>query len=308
MNRRQFFIVVVMVLVATFVCLTAGCKEKKGKETGGDTVADSAKKNEPESAVNSQKKITNSIGMEFVFIQPTGDEGFMMGSSLSPEELAECFGGYAEWYRDQRPQHKVILTNGFYLQTTEVTQGQWKEIMGTEPWKGESLVREGPDYPAVHVLWNDAREFISKLNEKEGTKKYRLPTEAEWEYACRAGTETAYFWGDTMDGTYCWYVGNTWDVGQKHAREVKGKRPNAWGLYDMSGNVCEWCSDWYDYNYYKNSPEKDPQGPPSGRDRVLRGGSWCFNPRLCRSAHRFRHYAGDPSSSNEGFRVAADPD
>ncbi len=284
MNRKGF---VVFVGVLTLALFLSGCS----------------------TLTRDKEKITNTIGMTFVYIEPTGDKGFMMGSSLSPEEVVKRYGGYAEWYKDQRPQHKVILTKGFYLQTTEVTQGQWKEIMGTEPWKGSSLVREGSDYPAVRLLWNDARKFINKLNEKEGTNKYRLPTEAEWEYACRAGTRTAYSWGDTMDGKYCWYKGNTWDVGQKYAHEVKGKRPNAWGLYDMSGNVCEWCSDWYDHNYYKNSPEKDPQGPPNGRDRVFRGGSWSFNnPRYCRSAHRFRHYPGDPPSSNSGFRIARDRD
>ena len=296
MNRKWFVVLVGIAVVAAFVCLTAVCGEKREKETGKDTAADSAKKNAPEPAAKSRKKITNNIGMTFVYIAPTGDEGFMMGSP--PTEKGR--------YSDEK-QHKVILTKGFYLQTTEVTQKQWKAVMHTEPWKGKSYVREGPDYPAVCVSWNDAQQFIEKLNEKGGTNKYRLPTEAEWEYACRAGTKTAYYWGDTMDGKYCWYAGNAYDVGQKYAHEVRDKRPNAWGLYDMIGNVWEWCEDRYDEDYYDNSPQKDPTGPGTGEVRVLRAGSWNLNPRKCRSAYR-NGYKPHAALDLNGFRIARDPE
>ncbi len=268
----------------------AGCRKKKDDETGKDTVPDNAKKNGPEPAAGSPKNITNSIGMEFVYIPPTGDEGFMMGSPAT-EKSRE---------KDEK-QHKVILTKDFYLQATEVTQKQWKPVMGANPsyFKGDNV-------PVENVSWNDARKFIEKLNEKEGANKYRLPTEAEWEYACRAGRKTAYYWGDTIDGKYCWYGKNTWGVGQEHAHEVKKKRPNAWGLYDMSGNVWEWCEDWYDEEYYDKSPGEDPQGPRTGDFRVLRGGSWLDDPRYCRSAFRIKYYP-DFTFNGLGFRIARAP-
>ena len=289
--NRKWFVVVVVIAVAVIVVVALGLWLAPRRK---------------DDVIWTGKTHTNTIGMEFVYIEPTGNEGFMMGSSLSPEELVERFGDDVMWYKEERPWHKVILTKGFYLQTTVVTQRQWKEIMGTETWKGKPFVREGPDYPATDVTWHDAREFIEKLNEKEGTNKYRLPTEAEWEYACRAGTKTAFYWGDTMDGKYCWYRENTWDVGQEYAHEVKKKLPNAWGLYDMSGNVWEWCQDRCWKDYYEHSPEKDPQGSPNGEERVLRGGSWRADPCLCRSAVRIGD-APDDTIGRSGFRVARTP-
>jgi formylglycine-generating enzyme required for sulfatase activity len=270
--------------------------ERKGKQTGKDTVGDEAKTDRPGPFDKSRKKVTNSIGMEFVYIPPTGEKGFMMGSPESEDE------------RDpDEKQHKVILTEGFYLQTTEVTEGQWKEIMGTEPWEsGLSSVGRGPDYPAVCVSWNDSRKFMKKLNEKEGTDKYRLPTEAEWEYACRAGTKTRYSWGDEMNEDYCWYLTLK---GYDRQQPVGTRKPNAWGLYDMSGNVWEWCQDRYDKEYYEHSPEKDPRGPRTkGKSRVLRGGSWISPLGDCRSADRNDRDPLGPVDDISGFRVARTPD
>ena len=150
---------------------------------------------------------------------------------------------------DDEEQVAVTLTQPFGLGKYEVTQGQWKSVMGTEPWEGQSSVQIGEDNPATYVSWDDATEFCKKLTQRESTgEEYRLPTEAEWEYACRAGTTTAYSFGDDEKqlGEYAWFNGNALDVDEKYAHAVGLKKPNPWGLHDMHGNVAEWCSDWYD--------------------------------------------------------------
>jgi formylglycine-generating enzyme required for sulfatase activity len=196
--------------------------------------------------------------------------------------------------RDDEYQHKVTISKAFYIQTTEVTQGQWKAMMGIEPWKGKDYVKEGPNYAASYVSWDDAIAYCKKLSEKE-SKTYRLPTEAEWEYACRAGTDTAWNFGDDANvlGDYAWYRENAWDIGQDFAHQVRLKKPNAFGLYDMHGNVYEWCNDYYGADYYKQSPEKDPTVPTQGSYRVFRGGSWDDVARLARSAFRIGRGAAD---------------
>jgi sulfatase modifying factor 1 len=236
--------------------------------------------------------ITNTIGMTFNKI-PAGT--FTMGSPATETDR-----------QDNETQHPVTITKPFYMQTTEVTQGQWKEVMGTEPWKGEQYVKEGPNNAATYVSWDDAVAFCKKLSEKE-SKTYRLPTEAEWEYACRAGTETTWNFGDDEKalGDYAWYRENAWDIGEAYAHQVGLKKPNAFGLYDMHGNVFEWCHDYYGEDYYKQSPAKDPTGPTSGSSRVLRGGSWGLDSRVTRSAFRLRSVAG-VRSHHYGFRLVRD--
>ena len=168
-------------------------------------------------------------------------------------------------------------------------------------------MKEGTDYAATYVSWEDATEFCKKLSVKEG-KTYRLPTEAEWEYACRAGTTTKYGFGDDDSrlGDYAqnWAVGNA--KNEKYANAVGQKKPNAWGLYDMHGNVLEWCSDWHGYKYYGESPASDPTGLASGWLRVHRGGSWSNTPADCRSANRSVNSPGDRHDSL-GFRSALVP-
>ncbi|MBN83995.1 MAG: hypothetical protein CMJ70_28040 [Planctomycetaceae bacterium] len=202
-------------------------------------------------------------------------------------------------------QHQVTLTKPFLLGVHEVTQGQWQAVMGTTPWKGKVLFKEGDDYPATYVNWDDVVEFCRKLSEKEGLE-YRLPTAAQWEYACRAGTTTAYSFGDNDSelGEYAWYTENTRDAGQKYAHTVGRKKPNRWGLYDMHGNVWEWCSDWY--GAYPSGDATDPTGPNSGSRRVLRGGSWSSLAGFWRSSLR---YGRRPSSRGNrvGFRVTCVP-
>jgi formylglycine-generating enzyme required for sulfatase activity len=236
--------------------------------------------------------ITNTIGMTLTEI-PAGT--FMMGS---PETEGGRF--FLE------TQHKVSITKAFYMQTTEVTQGQWKEVMGGTQ---QHIIKRGANYPVVGVSWNDAVAYCEKLSEKEG-KTYRLPTEAEWEYACRAGTKTAWSFGDNeaVLGDYAWYRENARDIEEDYAHLVGiKKRPNAFGLHDMHGNVQEWCYDYYGEDYYKQSPAHDPRGPASSSWRVSRGGAYLSSTPGTRSAKRNfsdeRHWSG-----YVGFRVVRELD
>jgi formylglycine-generating enzyme required for sulfatase activity len=222
----------------------------------------------------------NSIGMVF-FLIPAGS--FLMGSKLSPEETAKKYGFGVTSYKDEYPQLEVTITKPFYLQSTQVTQGQWQEVMSENPSEFKYC---GDDCPVENVSWDDAQEFIKKLNDEEKTDKYRLPTEAEWEYACRAGTTSDYSFGDDPSelSKYAWYEDNSED----RTHPVRQKEPNARGLYDMHGNVFEWCQDWR--GDYPSGPVVDPTGPPEGKDRVLRGGSWHDVRVLARCASRFGFY------------------
>ncbi len=236
-------------------------------------------------AAAGQKAYKNSIGMEFVLI-PAGS--FMMGTDKNFEDCDD----------HETPRHKVTISKPFYIGKYEVTQDQWVAVMGSNPSKFKGRKR-----PVDQVSWEDTQSFIRKLNRKEETDKYRLPTEAEWEYAARAGTTTAYSFGNDKGGLgqYAWYGGNS---GKTHP--VGQLRPNAWGLYDVHGNLWEWCQDWYGEKYYSDSPSTNPRGPSSGSDRVRRGGSWFSGTRLCRSAYRYRYSPGR-RNYDLGFRLALSP-
>jgi formylglycine-generating enzyme required for sulfatase activity len=186
------------------------------------------------------------------------------------------------------------------MQTTELTQGQWERIMGSNPSYFEKY---GNDCPVENVSWNDVQEFIRKLNQKEGTDKYRLPTEAEWEYAARSCRKAEVYAGTSSEsalGDYAWYDANS---GNK-THPVGRKQPNGLGLYDMSGNVWEWCRDWY--GNYPSGSVTDPTGPSSGSHRVIRGGSWRVSAGDCRSALR-RSVTPGVSYFGVGFRLARTP-
>jgi formylglycine-generating enzyme required for sulfatase activity len=223
------------------------------------------------------RESTNSVGMKFVRIDPGS---FKMGSDSGDP--------------DETPVHAVTLSKGFYLQTTEVTQAQWEAVMGSNPSKFK-----GPDLPVENVLWDEVLTFLGKLNAKEKDARYRLPTEAEWEYACRAG-------GQEPDvapnlGAVAWTDVNS--AGKTHP--VAQKKPNAWGLYDMRGNVWEIVQDWY--GPYSAERSVDPQGPRTGGYRVIRGGSWdLVKPNGFRCADR----AGarpDYRYLSSGFRCVRTP-
>ena len=235
-------------------------------------------------ACSSLEPFTNSIGMKFVYVSPGT---FIMGSPTDEPGRDS----------DER-QHRVTLSKDFYIQITEVTQRQWQAIMGHNPSHFKNC---GNNCPVETVSWNDCQEFIRRLNQKEKANKYRLSTEAEWEYACRAGSTTPFYYGidQSMLSNHAWYG----DVSRKGTRPVGQKKPNAWGLYDMHGNVWEWCQDWY--GEYPTGYVIDPKRPSSGSSRVLRGGGWSNNARYCRSANRGRD---NPDNRNYfyGFRLARD--
>lgn len=233
-----------------------------------------------------EKTYTNSIGMEFVLI-PAGS--FMMGADPDVD---------AHGISDETPQHKVTISKPFYMGKYEVTQAQWEEVMGSNPSKFE-----GRNNPVEQVSWDDAQEFIKRLNAKEGNNRYRLPTEAEWEYAARAGTGSVYFFGNDENelSAYAWYGERSYETGTTYP--VGEKQPNPWGLYDIYGNVWEWVQDWYGDKYYAGSPEVDPNGPASGSSRVTRGGSWHGEALYCRSSHRDYIMPHSRSNDNVGFRL-----
>jgi formylglycine-generating enzyme required for sulfatase activity len=247
--------------------------------------------------MNKPKAFTNSLGMEFVLIPPGS---FAMGSQIKPEEAAKKFGGDIGWYKNEHPAHPVKISKPFYLQKTEVTQGQWKSVMGQNPSFHSDC---GDDCPVENVSWDEVQIFLEKLNNLEGLEgagRYRLPTEAEWEYACRAGTSTEFSFGDDVGQlyNYAWFIENSDQI-----NPVGTKKPNPWGIYDMHGNVWEWVEDNLHRNY--NGAPDDGRawvGHPQA-DRVVRGGGWNYDARNCRSAAR-HYFAPDFNGSNYGFRIA----
>ena len=214
--------------------------------------------------------------IEFVALEP-GE--FLMG----------CRSQDADCGDDERPAHPVRLSTGFEIGKYEITQAQWTAVMGTNP----SHFR-GPALPVENVSWNEARRFIAKLNRAGDPYLYRLPTEAEWEYAARAGSSGPPL--GTLDDI-AWHGANS----AQRTHEVGTKRPNAWGLHDMLGNVWEWCSDRYGADYYRTSPDSDPRGPSQGALRVMRGGSWYRYMWFVRLSARFRDRP-DAAYRHVGFR------
>jgi formylglycine-generating enzyme required for sulfatase activity len=213
---------------------------------------------------------------------------------LMPIPAGEFTMGSAETKYEQ-PAHKVKITKPFLMGATEVTQAQWKAVMGDSP----SLI-QGDDLPVESVTWEECQAFVKKLSEKEG-KTYRLPTEAEWEYACRAGSTKRFHFGDDANGLgeYAWHGANS----DCTTHPVGLKKPNAWGLYDTYGNVWEWCQDFY--VAYGEKEQADPAGPEKGSQRIFRGGAWYDEVYRCRSAFRNSRH---PNSRNYfGLRVVMVP-
>ena len=209
--------------------------------------------------------------MKMIYVAPGS---FMMGSSSTEEGR-----------HNDETQHHVTLTKGYWLGETEVTQAQWESVMGNNPSYFKGMSR-----PVERVSWEDCQTFIAKVN-REVRRQFggdaRLPTESEWEYACRAGSIGNYAGTGELNDMGWYFDNREWKT-----HEVKGKKANAWGFYDMHGNVWEWCQDWYGSDYYASSPSADPKGPASGDDRVLRGGGWGDDARCCRSAFRLRYWPG----------------
>jgi formylglycine-generating enzyme required for sulfatase activity len=232
--------------------------------------------------------------MEFVLI-PVGE--FQMGSNqMGSNQMGSNYSDTLDNYDNEKPVHTVHLTQPFYLGKYEVTQGQWQAVMGNNP----SAFKGDANLPVEQVSWDDVQEFMRRLNGREGGATYRLPTEAEWEYAARAGSTTAYSFGNDarLLGEYAWYNGNA--GGTTHP--VGQKKPNAWGLHDMHGNVWEWVQDWH--GTYPSGTVTDPVGPSSyfPPQSVYRGGGWLYTARSCRSASR----SGAPTGFRNdglGFRL-----
>ena len=203
----------------------------------------------------------NSVGMQFKLI-PHGK--FKMGSAVDNR-----------FHQKDEYQHEVVITDDYWLGTHEVTQRQWAKVVGRGPWAGETDMREGDQNAASYISWEDAVEFCLRLSIEDGYE-YRLPTEAEWEYACRANTDTMFNYGNSVEelGDYSWLDVNASYRGDSYSHEIGEKKPNQFGLFDMHGNVWEWCSDWYSSDYYRSSPKRDPIGPTKGEYHILRGG--CF--------------------------------
>ncbi|MFH1303741.1 MAG: SUMF1/EgtB/PvdO family nonheme iron enzyme [Planctomycetota bacterium] len=293
-------------------------------------------------------KITNTLEMHFALI-PAGK--FMMGGGKSAAEIAKQFDTKPSYFEQEYPQHEVEISKPFYMGMQEVTIDDFKQFVKMTGYKTDSersgnggtgwdeatkkFITRVPEFnwiktgwlksefhPVVNVSWNDAVNFCEWLSQREKTK-YRLPTEAEWEYACRAGTTSLYSHGDDVEGLV--QFGNIWDgtagkqfqANYSHLKSISSQdgfaftapvgsfEANAWSLYDMHGNVMEWCSDWYDEDYYKSLEGKtsiDLQGPPSGSDHVVRGGSWAFLPQYAHAAYRFR-FSPSSYANHIGFRI-----
>lgn len=235
--------------------------------------------------VDSHEREFNVNGVKFKMIKVEAGT-FTMGATSEMEDPWS-------W---MKPTQQVTLTNDYYIGKTEVTQALWKAVMGNNPssFKGDNL-------PVETVSWNDCQKFISKLNSMTG-QNFRLPTEAEWEFAARGGNNTKHYpySGSNNIDDVAWYDGNSGDK----THTVATKQPNELGIYDMSGNVCEWCSDCY--SEYSRSSQTNPTGPNSGSDRVLRGGSWCHIAWYCRSSPR-GNSTPDDSDNKLGLRLVLVP-
>jgi formylglycine-generating enzyme required for sulfatase activity len=258
---------------------------------------DQLQKAEPEQ----QKLLTNAPGIKLALI-PAGT--FLMGS---PDEEPGHRGNEA-------PPHEVALTSSFYLAIHPVTQGQYEKVMGSNPAHFGRANGGGPEHPAESVSWDDAVAFCQRLSalpaERQAGRTYRLPTEAEWEYACRAGTTTPFCFGAALsaaqanfDGDFP-YGGGDKGRSPQQTTAVGAYPANHFGLHDVHGNVWEWCADWYNDAYYRQSPRRDPPGPAAGQFRVVRGGCWRNHAATCRAAYR-NGLVPHNRDMYTGFRVVA---
>ena len=324
-RRATVAAVVVMAvgLCAILVSAARAAEKKAAKEATAAATAPEGKGKSPTKVGTTNASYTETVGdakMEMIWI-PAGT--FQMGGRMSPEDVVKKYGGAAndeKFFQDEHPVHEVEL-DGFWMGKFEVTNAQFRKFRtghSSKEFEGRTL--DGADQPVVYVSWDEAKAFCDWLSQKSG-KTYTLPTEAQWEYACRAGTEAERYWGDddarmgeyanTSDRTLKGQLGAKLPLGWIYAETTDGYaltapvgrfKPNGFALHDMIGNVWEWCGDWYGEKYYGESPRRNPRGPAAGTYRVLRGGSWYYPPRHCLSA--FRAYS-TPDNRYDffGFRV-----
>jgi sulfatase modifying factor 1 len=294
--KKTAVIAITLLTMTLMVGAVGAAEKKKAKKAPAESAS-------PAAAVKSEI-FTNSIGMKFVKV-PAGS--FMMGTRAcqEPDDPFASKVAYDncmnEINNDEKPSHRVTISQPFLIGQYEVTQEQWYKVMGNNPAVSKT-VKVGEDrrnYPAETVSWIVVQNFISRLNAKEG-KQYRLPTEAEWEYACKSGGKDQKYCGGNDPSDVAWYDGNR----RNRTHRVGTKKPNGLGIYDMSGNVAELVSDWYGENYYHNSPDSDPQGPSAGSSRVVRGGSYDAVPCV-RASERGSCDPGDRGDDTVGFRLVA---
>ena len=283
---------VVGMLVVAFACDRATEQTRQAGDGGGGKAKELV------------LDLGNKVTLKLLQI-PAGK--FLMGSPKDEKDRRDDEGLPPGKWVNGSPQFEVTISKPFYLGVYHVTMDQYAQFVKDTGQKHQKHEHEEPffkqtgDHPVVNVDWDDAQAFCAWLSKKTG-KMVVLPMEAQWEYACRAGSKTRFSFGDKEDelGDYAWYFGNSMDKakGAMMMYPVGQKKPNAWGLYDMHGNAWQWCAD-----YYGEYAGADPTGPKKGRFRVLRGGSWCDDPRVCRSAYRD---GGNPGYRNDdvGFRVA----
>ena len=293
MNGRKKRFLPLCVLLGLLVLVSwTGCGDDDSPTGGTD----------PPTTITAE--LPGGAQLEMVWIAPGA---FTMGS---PQNEIDQLYIDADWdtdsFSDEGPQHEVVISEGFYLGKYELTQGQWEAVMGSNPSK-----YKGANRPVEQVSWYDVQFFVQELNQFAGSSVYRLPTEAEWEYACRAGTATRWSSGDDESQLtdYAWYGGNNSFSGvymqdTLGTKDVGTKLPNPWGLYDMHGNVDEWCQDWY--GAYSNRSQVDPTGPATGSYRVYRGGGFLDDAIYVRSASRYMDLPGE-SYNYVGFRLLRTP-
>lgn len=248
-------------------------------------------------------EVSDFEGIPFVWCPPGT---YVEGMGVPPEEIEEKIrGGRAEWYGDAMPQHEVSIQRGFWLSKTEVTRAQWEQVMKTRPWE-KAAKPEDLTLPVSQVSWEDAQLFLQRLG-SAGSETFRLPTEAEWEYACRAGTETLYFFGEDHKqiDEHVWHWGNTTQAKEPWPHPTGVKKPNAWGLHDMLGNVWEWCQD--NYARYPAEKQADPCVQDGGSLRVVRGGSFVEWAPLQVSSYRSGLPQGQKNAT-VGLRILREAD
>ena len=285
-NHTAWVVAVLGVLIGCglFFAFSGGDSIEERSSHSSDDGGTAPGEQTDEPASSSSVRTFTVEGVEFKMVAVKGGT-FQMGATSEQQNTDS----------DEHPVHSVTLSD-YYIGETEVTQALWQAVMGSNP----SNFTGNSQRPVESVSWNDCQTFISRLNSKTGMN-FRLPTEAEWEYAARGGNrsnKTQYSGSSNIDNV-AWYDNNSGST----THPVKGKSPNELGLYDMSGNVWEWCSDWYSSDYYSNSPHNNPQGPSSGPNRVIRGGSWGYRAQRCRVASRLGNGPGH-RYLNFGLRLA----
>jgi formylglycine-generating enzyme required for sulfatase activity len=241
-------------------------------------------------------------GIEFVWCPPGR---YACGAGLSAREIAERFGGREEWYADELPRHTVTFSRGFWISKTEITKAQWERVMRSTPWDGQQNAGGGvPDTPAVYVSWEAAQRFAVALG-RSGEGRFRLPNEAEWEYACRAGSAGPYFFGEDEKGLgeHAWFRDNTVAEGNPMVQPVGRKTPNAWGIHDMLGNAWEWCEDVYGPHASRETRGEDTRSPLY---RSVRGGSFALQANALRVSFRNGQLA-TLEDTRTGFRLVREP-